>query len=1172
MESEYQVLNSMENVATRHGDISVFTQDNPIAQALAIYGEWAQIEIDFLSQFIPLDGIVLDVGSHVGIHTRAFANIATKGKVYAFEPNPQLVSLLLKNTEILSSRVIIYPLGVGNKKSTAFIEKFSGREKFNAGAASLHDTASEADIAVRLITIDSLRLTRVDFIKLDIEGYEPLALMGAKNTISSTRPVVYCEINSLQSAAKIFEVVASNPYTVYFVSTAAFNPDNYNSSTVNVFGYAHETALLLIPPDRPQPHISKATVCTLVANIDELATLFISAPRYGDRTAHDRDHTHLSKELEVARDEIVKFSAFKENYRSEKIQIEAQLKNLDDIKLQAEFSKGVISLLKQERDVLTPPLVSRQRSTQKRNLRGILARLISRSQLTVTHKILRKSGLFDRDWYLKNNPDVQSSDLDPLAHYILYGAYEGRDPCFEFDSSLYLDTYPMVRISGINPLLHFIEWGSKLNFITNSNNNSPSIRDGRFVRNKKKNPLLKFFMRDVKKVSKQTFRPSAPPWEHFIKLSEKFPSTATKNPKVDVIVPVFRGYDDTLACIMSVLTSNNKTQFELVVIDDASPDRKLSLALQKLSELRLITLIKSEKNLGFVATVNIGMKLHPDRDVILLNSDTLVFNDWVDRLRAHSRQPHVATVTPFTNNGTICSYPCFCEDNLGEFNVSFSDLDKMARSVNQGEYAVVPTGVGFCMYITAEAISSTGLFDVETFGKGYGEENDFCLRVSENHLLNVHALDVFVFHSGETSFGVNASRAKDLGFKALISKHPNYPKIIDRYIKLDPARMSRARLDIARLLNGSTRNLILCVSHTWGGGIDRYLSDRANLGATFLLLVPDVQGTGIIFTSVDRDLMIDTKLKLTSDLQSFMDLLKPFVFKHIEVHSTVGWSSKIFDFVCNISREMDLDFEFTIHDYVTICPQITLINETNAYCGELGKEQCRKCMRILSGMPSKIHPDIREAKMYDIADWRKTYRKFLADASKVIAPSFDVARRLANYYPEITTVVRPHIEPPRKFARTVAVPYDNGTLRVVIIGAIGTHKGSNILMGCVDDAKKRKLPIEFCVVGYSNIPGMLARNSVLVTGRYDENDVFDRLSEVKAHIAFLPSVWPETYSYTLTIALEAGFPTFVFDFGAPAERLRDLGKTTILPKEFLSRFDLINDALLEFHSMKTSIL
>ena len=127
---------------------------------------------------------------------------------------------------------------------------------------------------------------------------------------------------------------------------------------------------------------------------------------------------------------------------------------------------------------------------------------------------------------------------------------------------------------------------------------------------------------------------------------------------VDVIVPVYKGLDETRRCLDSVLAFPQRTAREIVVVDDCSPEPELAGWLRELAETGAITLLENPANTGFVNAVNRSMILHPDRDVVLLNSDTEVHGDWLDRLRRHAySDPQVGTVTPFTNNGTICGYP-----------------------------------------------------------------------------------------------------------------------------------------------------------------------------------------------------------------------------------------------------------------------------------------------------------------------------------------------------------------------------------------------------------------------------------------------------------------------------------------------------------------------------------
>ena len=134
-------------------------------------------------------------------------------------------------------------------------------------------------------------------------------------------------------------------------------------------------------------------------------------------------------------------------------------------------------------------------------------------------------------------------------------------------------------------------------------------------------------------------------------------------------------------------------------------------------------------------------------------------------------------------------------------------------------------------------------------------------------------------------------------------------------------------------------------------------------------------------------------------------------------------------------------------------------------------------------------------------------------------------------------------------------------MRVGLIGAIGGHKGYEVLLGCARDAAARRLPLEFVVIGYTeNDKPLLKTGKVFITGRYSEIEAPHLLRRERPDIVFLPSVWPETWCYTLDYALAAGLPVVSFDLGAIAERLRAAGHGMLLPLNLSSR--QINDRLL----------
>ncbi|PXF59231.1 MAG: hypothetical protein C4B58_03690 [Deltaproteobacteria bacterium] len=268
---------------------------------------------------------------------------------------------------------------------------------------------------------------------------------------------------------------------------------------------------------------------------------------------------------------------------------------------------------------------------------------------------------------------------------------------------------------------------------------------------------------------------------------------------VDIIVPVYGGLQETRQCLDSALSNPQKTPFELVVIDDASPDHALKAYIEHLAEAGSITLLRNKNNIGFTGTVNRGMTLHPDRDVVLLNSDTEVANDWLDRIRRCAlSDPKISTVTPFSNNATICSYPVFCQENSLPQGWDIGSLDRLFSGTNSGAIIDIPTAVGFCMYIKRPCLDQLGLFDEKSFGLGYGEENDFCMKAAKVGWRHVLCGDTFVYHAGGVSFSESKEHLQKQGTETLIKLHPDYMDCIRKHVMEDPARQLRLAVDSAR--------------------------------------------------------------------------------------------------------------------------------------------------------------------------------------------------------------------------------------------------------------------------------------------------------------------------------------------------------------------------------------
>jgi GT2 family glycosyltransferase len=268
---------------------------------------------------------------------------------------------------------------------------------------------------------------------------------------------------------------------------------------------------------------------------------------------------------------------------------------------------------------------------------------------------------------------------------------------------------------------------------------------------------------------------------------------------IDVIVPVYRGLDETRRCLDSLLANLQETKYELVVINDASPEPDLCAYLDDLAKRDLITLQKNAVNRGFVGAVNIGLSLHPLRDVVLLNSDTEVHGDWLDRIvHCSYAEPDIGTVTPFSNNATICSYPHPLNVNTLPQGLSLAQTDALFKAVNSGNRIEIPTGVGFCMFIRRTCLDAVGLLDEAHFGTGYGEENDFCMRARTKGWRHVLCADTYVFHAGGVSFGEQQASRQLAAQKTLAELHPSYAPLVEAFIRSDPVRPLRLKVNVAR--------------------------------------------------------------------------------------------------------------------------------------------------------------------------------------------------------------------------------------------------------------------------------------------------------------------------------------------------------------------------------------
>lgn len=258
--------------------------------------------------------------------------------------------------------------------------------------------------------------------------------------------------------------------------------------------------------------------------------------------------------------------------------------------------------------------------------------------------------------------------------------------------------------------------------------------------------------------------------------------------QVDIIIPVYNGLEDLKKCVDSIKRHTDLSVHRVILVDDKSPDEQVLPYLRSLAqECEGILLIESEKNEGFSASVNKGMK-YSDRDVILLNSDTIVTAGWVEKITTCAYfSAAIATVTPMSNAATLCSVPEFLKDNPLPEGYSVDDMAELVEACSIRRYPKISVAVGFCMYIKRTVLNQIGFFDAEAFGKGYGEENDFCYRAEKQGYIHVMCDDTFIYHKGTASFDTEEKRKLIQEHEEILKeRHMEYVRKNERYCQENP--------------------------------------------------------------------------------------------------------------------------------------------------------------------------------------------------------------------------------------------------------------------------------------------------------------------------------------------------------------------------------------------------
>ena len=580
---------------------------------------------------------------------------------------------------------------------------------------------------------------------------------------------------------------------------------------------------------------------------------------------------------------------------------------------------------------------------------------------------------------------------------------------------------------------------------------------------------------------------------------------------IDIVIIVHND-SDYLPGLFADITNNTDLAYRLVVCDDASDDgQTLAFLERKKTELReKMVLLRNENRLDWAETVNKCLQ-ETVNHVVLLNPHARPCKNWASLLlRPLFANDKVASIIPFSKNVFLS----FLNDFQGAVpDVYRENGDNVSVSFINRRF---PIETAFCAAMNKNAIA-----DIGKFAKQTEEKVDWCERAKTVGYVNIIAGDVVIPDDGHIS---------DL--------------FVSDVRENDEFRSMRFMAELL-FLNAAVAETQIWFDHSWKGGTEAYiLRQFSELQKEKLCIRLCGLDCDYIKVSYNYRKYSGTLVFNGNDA---MFLLAHLHCRLIVVNNMASYADSltIIDRIKNLKKEKRAKVSVRCHDFQYICPNINMINAAGIYCGCHDLSGCDKCFSLL---PSPLISTV------SIAEWQKKWCAFLRDtADEILVFSRSSAAIYTELYPSIGEKIKivPHTVPTM---RKVSIP-EHKTINVVVLGAINGLKGGKIVKE-IDGIIKKFPDMKMYIVG--SYKGRL--DNVNVTGRYDLQNLPDILEKLECDIVFIPSVWPETFSYTTAEAMAMKLPVACFDLGAPAERVREYAKGLVV-----SRIDAVT-ALKEIKS------
>jgi GT2 family glycosyltransferase/glycosyltransferase involved in cell wall biosynthesis len=597
---------------------------------------------------------------------------------------------------------------------------------------------------------------------------------------------------------------------------------------------------------------------------------------------------------------------------------------------------------------------------------------------------------------------------------------------------------------------------------------------------------------------------------------------AARPRSADIIIPVYGAAEELRRCLDSVAAHTDLARHRVILVLDGPqpvPDFDASIVL------------RNDRRLGFAASVNRGMAAGTS-DVVLLNSDAVVTANWLEKLMdAAYSDGDIGTVTPLSNNATLCSVPRAFEEN------AIADIDAFAaqvESVSLRIYPRLPTGVGFCLYIRRALLDDIGSFDARRFGGGYGEENDFCMRALARGWLHVADDAAFVHHAGHRSFGGSRAAQQRRARWMLRLRHPRYMATIAEFMRRDPLAPVRARIAPEEAKDLRVVHLV----HGWPpeqhAGTELYaywLAGRQRARhhvAVYTRGADPSRAEGEAVESVDRGVRVRRVTNrftarhplrrnavshpaLDRDFERFLRDESPHL---LHVHHLAGHAFSL----VRVARRLGIPIVMQLQDWWALCARVNLFRPDGTRCAGPAPAKCARCVTLTRvPMANRVVHALR----------RRAARAALHECDAFIAGS----EAIRHDYGFLAPV---HVIPYGVAIGAPAAPRPAATrpIRFGYVGSIAPHKGVHVAVDAMRGIDPADAVLRVWGDG-SAFPDYAAGMTHVLQGTFREEEkgrVFASMD-----VLLVPSIGLESFGLAAREAMASGVPVIASEGGALSE-------------------------------------